>query len=590
MTGKNKILHKEKTAAKSVSADVPNSAVIDIISPSVSGIIAAASQSPVPYAAPKPKVAVDPGKILSSEEINTLEKLHSEVKQSLEIDYFLNYQLAWINDPSQISIRDKSRRTGGTQTVAFEALLWAFETKMKDRDIWFTSADKKAAEEFIRAAEMWARIFNLVSEIVSEPLIGPEDKEEDFYLKYEIRIPLGNNEFIRVNALASNVNSFHGKQGFMIVDEMARHKDQVGVWEGAFPATIWGYPLRVISTQNGRGLFFQLTEDCKKGKHPDWGYHHTDIFEAIADGLLDKILQGQGKLQPNEKASKKQIDQWVDKIRKSCLTASVWNQQFLCKAEDDNVAFLPYPLIYAVQDPNILLTQDIIKVQWDGKEPDEIYGPDDPRSKWVIDAVKKFKDWFLSQKFEESYIGTDIGRHKDLTVSWFSEKIIGIKTTRLILELYRMPFWVQKLLLSAVTSHPSVRRHRIDKNGLGENLAEDLGYEFGQRVEAVVLSNTSKEKMAYRFKAEFEDRTIRIPENSILAADLHMPKKETTDSGTTRFKVTKEVDAEGNEIGHADRFWAGALMVTGDDINSGPIITASTGRRQSLNLLRGYND
>jgi len=134
---------------------------------------------------------------------------------------------------------------------------------MKCRDIWFTSADKKAAEEFIIASTLWAHVFNLASELVSEPLIGPDDKEEDFYLKYELKIPLGNGEFIRVNALSSNINSFHGKQGFMIVDEMARHKDQVALWEGAFPATIWGYPLRVISTQNGKGLFYQLTEDCK---------------------------------------------------------------------------------------------------------------------------------------------------------------------------------------------------------------------------------------------------------------------------------------------------------------------------------------
>ena len=153
-----------------------------------------------------------------------------------------------------------------------------------------------------------------------------------------------------------------------------------------------------------------------------------------------------------------------------------------------------------------------------------------------------------------------------------------------------MPFWVQKEFLIILTSHPSVRRHRIDKNGIGENLAEDLVYEFGAKVEAVVLSNTSEASMAYRFKAEFEDKTIRVPDDSVLAADLHMPKKETTDSGNTRFKVTKEVDAEGNEIGHADRFWAGALMVTGDDINSGPIVTASAGRRSARTMTRGYDD
>jgi len=39
--------------------------------------------------------------------------------QQQQIDYFLGYQHRWINDPCQISIRDKSRRIGGTETVAF---------------------------------------------------------------------------------------------------------------------------------------------------------------------------------------------------------------------------------------------------------------------------------------------------------------------------------------------------------------------------------------------------------------------------------------------------------------------------------------
>ncbi|GAB4287274.1 MAG: terminase family protein [Ignavibacteriaceae bacterium] len=498
------------------------------------------------------------------------------------IDYFLSYQQRWITDPHQISIRDKSRRTGGTQTVAFEALLWAFETDMPDRDIWFTSADKKAAEEFILAVKKWAKIFNLVSETMGEQLINPED-EDKFYLKYEIRIPLGNGEFIRVNALSSNVNSFHGKQGFMIVDEMARHKDQVAVWEGAFPATLWGYPLRIISTQNGKGLFWKLCEDCKKGKHPNWGYHHTDIYEAVEDGLYDKI-----KGRPT---TKEERQQWIDEIHKNCLTESVWNQQFLCRAEDENEAFLPYELIYSVHDNSILLQQNILPIKWNGEKDGIIYGPEDNKSKWVHETIRLFKEWWLKQEFNQLLIGVDVARSKHLTVFWIADKNdIKIKVTRLIIELQAMPYWVQFEIGRALFSHNKVRRVCVDKTGKGENLFEDWYFEFGSIIEGVGFTNSVKEKMAERFKASFEDKTIRIPEDTILSADLHSVRKETTAAGNVRLAVNTEVDEEGNEIGHADRFWAGALMEHADEVNTGPVHVISGRYRESKKLLSDYTE
>ena len=57
------------------------------------------------------------------------------------------------------------------------------------------------------------------------------------------------------------------------------------------------------------------------------------------------------------------------------------------------------------------------------------------------------------------------------------------------------------------------------------------------------------------FEAFCEDRSIRIPFDDKVTADLRMVRKETTASGNIRFVA----DGEGDS--HADRFWALALAL-----------------------------
>ena len=62
-----------------------------------------------------------------------------------------------------------------------------------------------------------------------------------------------------------------------------------------------------------------------------------------------------------------------------------------------------------------------------------------------------------------------------------------------------------------------------------------------------------KEELAYPVRAAFEDKTIRIPNDNAIRADLRSIRKETTASGNIRFT------GERTQNGHADRFWALAL-------------------------------
>ena len=110
-----------------------------------------------------------------------------------------------------------------------------------------------------------------------------------------------------------------------------------------------------------------------------------------------------------------------------------------------------------------------------------------------------------------------------------------------------------------------MRRCCIDASGLGMQLAERAAERFGSyRVEGIKFSGPVKEALAYPFRAAFEDRNIRIPNDPKLRADLRAIKKETTAAGNIRFS------ADRGENGHSDRFWAGALAVHAQGGNDGP--------------------
>ena len=512
---------------------------------------------------------------------------NTEETFELAIDYFLRYQKEWINDPHQISLRDKSRRTGGTETVAFESLAWGFETDMPSKDIWFTSADKKAGEEFIIATTKWAKVFNLAAELEGTELIN-EDDEDKFFLKYELKIPLGNGDVLRVHAMSSNTNSFHGKQGFMIVDEMARHKDQVGLWEGAFPATLWGYPLRIISTQNGKGFYYRLCQECREGKHENWGYHKVTIHDAVDQGLYDKIALGMGIIKPGETTTKEQREKWKAEIRKNCLTESVWKQQFECEAEDEGDKFLSYELIGSCESENILWQQDILPLRWNGSKIKR--APEHYENKWIHESIRLFIRWLNEQIVSGNlYLGWDTGRKKDLSVAWLYEKIDRLRITRFVIALEQMPFWVQELVRDALLQQKRLRRSAFDATGIGAQLAENAKLKFGESmVDEITFTAKIKEVMAYRLKGLMEDKNLRIPSDRVIADDLHKPRKESTASGNIRFVV--EDDESSNEHSHADYFWAAGLSLEADSDSGGPVIIKSGRKRESVNMLKGYSD
>ncbi len=418
--------------------------------------------------------------------------------------YFLPYQLGWIRDSSRFKIAEKSRRVGMTYAQSYEDVIDAARAK-GGMDVWFSSADESAAKEYIRYCAQWAKLFDIAARDLGEVVI---DKKQDVKA-FVIELASGK----RINALSSNPKAFRSKGGKLVLDEFAFHAQPEEMWKAARPIITWGYPVRVLSTYNGKGnRYFRLVDDAKKGNQ--WTLHTVTIEDAVAQGLADKIA-GQ-TLTAAERL------QWLADERATCGDEETWQQEYMCVPVDEATAWLPWELITSGEHAH-------------AGDPGRYQGGD-------------------------CYVGVDIGRRRDLTVIWVNERVGDVYWQREIVRMKGKSFAEQDAELARVFNTYRVRRCCMDQTGIGEKPVEDAKRAYGTfRVEGVIFTAAVKQALATLIKQRFEDRRVRIMSERAVRESHHAVRKVQTVAGNPRF------DADRSEVGHADEFWAHALALHAAD-------------------------
>lgn len=442
----------------------------------------------------------------------------------------MQYQRDWLNDDSRLKFWEKSRRIGATYVESWDTLKWSAKT---GRDSWFSSADDSAAKEFIEYIKEWCELLDDVSGyLYDERLI---DSEKNI-TSYTVRLPNG----AKITAMSSNPNRFRSKGGRVIWDEAAHHKDGKAMWKALQASAMWGDPIRVLSTHMGtNSVFNQLIEKIKAEKAKGT-IHATSIIDAVKDGILDRIRK-------RETTEAERIE-WLQDLKDECLDDDQWNQEYLAIATDDSHSFLSYEMIAGIENTNVL---------WPSGWEDRVLG--------------------------DLYLGMDIARKKHLSIIWITEKIGNMKFTRVVKEMEKWKFRDQKAELYRYLRHPQMRRACIDATGLGMNLAEDASIDFGEfKVEEVGFTAPMKEELAYSLYTEVEDKTTIIPSSRVIREDLRSVKKIVTKAKNIRF------DAEADEHGHADRFWALALSNHASKTYKGIPQVASSGGNKADSILQNF--
>ncbi len=453
----------------------------------------------------------------------------------------LPYQVAWINDGALMKLGDKSRRTGWTYVEAYDAVSKRYRPHNNvNRDYWFSSADESAGLEFIEYCRFFAKnLFEKVADVVTEELIDTETRRSATALV--IRCPNGK----KIVAMTSNPRRFRSKGGDVCLDEFAFHDDPRGMFDAASPVTMWGGSIRIFSTPNGEGSYYNtLVQNCRKvlralgvtdlsdrstfpplveiqnqaramNVGPVFSYHRVTIEDAIAQGIVEKINQQTGGTMSRA--------EFLQSCRDKSRDEDAFNQEYMCEPSTDASAWLPYALIESCEHD------------------------DCPQAG---EALTGYDDGLCD-------VGVDVGRTHDRTTIFVLENVGDVRWLRQLLVFQNMSLPDQQRELVALLQRINLRRCCIDATGIGLGLSEFTQDALGSsRIEGVHFTAPVKEDLAVTMKQAFEDKTVRItPNDATLREDLHSVRKTVTTAGNIRF------EGEKNKDGHADRFWGLALAL-----------------------------
>ena len=449
---------------------------------------------------------------------------------------FLPYQKRWIDDRSRLKLMEKGRQIGLSWASAY-AVCERTAPQENRNDQWVSSRDDIQARLFLEDCKRFAGILDAAARDLGAVIIDDEKRISAYVLQFL------NGK--RIHSMSSNPDAQAGKRGGRVLDEFALHPDPRKLYSIAYPGITWGGLLEIVSTHRGSANFFnELVEDVKhKGNPKGFSLHTVSLQTALDDGFLFKLQEvlpaGDDRLAMDEA-------EYFDFIRSGCASEEIFLQEYMCVPADDEGAFLSYDLIAGCEYRG----DEVWEMGADGYMPD-------------------------GRKPTELYVGVDVGRARDLTVFWVLERIGAMKFTRKVTVLQGMPFSAQEAELYSLLELPAVRRCCIDDTGLGMQFAERAQEKFGEyKVEAVRFTATVKEALAYPVRAAFEDKSIRIPRDDKVRADLRAIKKTTTAAGNIRF------DADRTGDGHADRFWALALAQHAAGKPSGPVEYQSVQRKR----------
>jgi phage FluMu gp28-like protein len=437
------------------------------------------------------------------------------------LNYFLPYQLAWIEDPSPFAIGEKSRRIGWTYASSYRAV----ERRVRGlSNLYFSSADFTAGREFIGYCKTWCEVFNAVAQ-ESEETEVIDDREI-----HTMVLTFANGK--KIVAGSSNPTFFRSKGGDADGDEFAFHRNGRELIKAMHAtALFWGHQLRLWSTHNGDGSYFNgMIKDARSGKLKA-RVQKVTILDAVEQGLVEKIKK---LSRPDAKARQ----DWLDELRSTCPDQQTWDEEYLCIPSSEANSLLTYELIRACEraDADLKIV-------------------DDPRQLATNCPM---------------YYGMDVGRHRDLTAIFGGCRVGDVVETRLIKTFAKTDYTTQEQYVDLLMRN-GARRICIDSTGIGDMLAERLQQRHGKyRVESVHFTPEVKSELAMPMVSLFQDRLIRIPDSAELREDLHKVRKIVTAAGNVRF------DAAHDDAGHADRFWALGLMVAAMDINKQPRRAALT--------------
>lgn len=444
-----------------------------------------------------------------------------------EASYFLPYQERWISDDSPLKLAEKSRRVGFTYASSYRF----FQKCLLRKDgftQWVSSRDMLTAQELITDyIAKWCRLGNVAAKGIYGEDAYVIDSAKDIRA-FIVEFPTGS----RLVSLSSTPEAFAGKGGDVFLDEVDLHKDAGRLIDMALPCTTWGGQLEAVSAYSVDGTkdtpWAQMITEARTENKQGASLHRVTIYDAVGEGLVEKINEATGQHETREG--------FIKKMRARCRTLAAWESQFECKVQDAGGRLLPTSLVA----PCEMKAEEIAKIV--------AASPNAPR-----------------------VAGYDVARHVH-GAAWHEYALIGTTLFLARREVFHEnDFDEQEKFIEAQMERAESRITRldIDATGLGMQMAERMGKRYPGRVDEVNLESHRRHELCMLTRDKFLNRRIVIPEDPQLRADLEGPTISIATNGAMRV-IVPQFTAEGGEQSHCDEFMATVLGVAASDAGGMP--------------------
>ncbi len=430
-----------------------------------------------------------------------------------------NFQICHLEDDRVFRCETKGRQIAWSFTVAAEAVADGILTGY---GTVFVSINLDEAKEKIRYAH------NVIQAL--PPMMRPK-------LLTDNRTELEFGNGARLMSLPSRAP--RGKaQMNVALDEFAHVRDDKVIYTAALPMMTKGSRrLRMGSSPMGSsGMFWEVYNEELR-RYPDYGRKMTPWWEVQAFchdvAAAYREAPAMGTAQRVAMFGNERI-----KLIYQNMPDEDFGQEYECLFVDESSAWISWEIIRRNQQQDLRYYH----------------------IKSVDDTARLIEDVLAgieAGEIEPVLVGgIDIGRTRNLTeFVGLGKSTSGQLPLRMMVSLANVEYDDQQNCFQQIITKLPFSQVLIDKNGIGGQLAENLGRSTGGKAQGVNFTNASKELWAVEVRVGAERGDVPIPADRELAYQIHSIKKKVTAAKNNVF------DTERNEKHHADKFWGWALGI-----------------------------
>lgn len=460
-------------------------------------------------------------------------------EKDIDLDFWQN---RYIRSMSRFSILVKSRRTGFSFVTSMKGDVKALDPDRIAYTKQFVSYNESDAIEKINYA---AQFYESIPGNARKKCIINNKTELDF---------LDKNGKTISRLISIPCRPPRGKGGDIALDEYAIYLPKMSdaVYTAALPVISRGGCIEMGSSPLGKvGKFYEIFSDREKYK----SYERYNIPWWFSSGLCVDVPMAI-KIAPDLTTEERVYTFGTDILKEiyNSMELEQFQQEYECRFIDEAASYIPLELIYE-NTPGRDNEDKLIEMCNDESVTDEEY--------WSYNRNIDFQAYTATDEAILHYnkdmhgaplfLGFDVAKHRDAMSIYLIGKKDEKKRSFARIEAKSKSYEWQQETVEKLFRNLPIYRGAIDRTGSGDPLFEYLHNKFGDKIEGVYFTAQMKEQLAIEAKRGLEQHEFALENNKDFHSQIHSIKR--MDAVGRYFRY----DAERNEKGHADSFWAWAL-------------------------------